>query len=99
MSFFSVPASQRFADFPIFRMSLIVKNQSTDPLCKTTLILAPLALLDQWKLEIETKTNCGLKCLIYHGKCFSLSARFQLNFSLLLVRQLKTEAQNGTTQA
>ncbi|KAF8804469.1 hypothetical protein BYT27DRAFT_7243611 [Phlegmacium glaucopus] len=48
-------------------MSLIVKNQSTDPLCKTTLILAPLALLDQWKMEIETKTNCGLKCLIYHG--------------------------------
>ncbi|KAF8970384.1 P-loop containing nucleoside triphosphate hydrolase protein [Flammula alnicola] len=27
----------------------------------------PLALLNQWKLEIEDKTNCGFKCLIYHG--------------------------------
>jgi len=45
----------------------MVVNRSKDPTCKTTLIIAPLALLDQWKLEIETKTDCGLKCLIYHG--------------------------------
>lgn len=45
----------------------MVKNRSTNPSCKTTLIVAPLALLDQWKLEIEDKTNCDLSCLIYHG--------------------------------
>lgn len=47
----------------------MVMNASDDPRCKTTLILAPTALLDQWKLEIEMKTNNGLKCLIYHGMC------------------------------
>ncbi|KAF4616900.1 hypothetical protein D9613_008762 [Agrocybe pediades] len=48
-------------------MTTIVMNRSEDPACKTTLIIAPLALLDQWKEEIESKTNCGLECLIYHG--------------------------------
>ncbi|EPQ53423.1 hypothetical protein GLOTRDRAFT_139677 [Gloeophyllum trabeum ATCC 11539] len=48
-------------------MSVIVTNQSSDPMQKTTLIVAPLALLDQWQLELQTKTDCGLKCLIYHG--------------------------------
>jgi len=46
---------------------VLVKNQSADPMCKTNLIVAPTALLDQWKLEIEMKTNNGFKCLIYHG--------------------------------
>ncbi|CAA7263247.1 unnamed protein product [Cyclocybe aegerita] len=48
-------------------IATILKNKPKDPKCKTTLIVAPLALLDQWKLEIETKTNCGLSCYIYHG--------------------------------
>jgi SNF2 family DNA or RNA helicase len=25
---------------------------------------------DQWQLEIETKTNIGFSCHIYHGQCF-----------------------------
>ncbi len=50
------------------RIATMLQNKSTNPMCKTTLIVAPLALLDQWKTEIETKTNCGLACLIYHGK-------------------------------
>ena len=54
------------------RIAVIVKNQSTDPICKTTLIIAPTALLDQWKMEIDLKTNCQLKCLIYHGSLYSL---------------------------
>ncbi|KJA26761.1 hypothetical protein HYPSUDRAFT_35906 [Hypholoma sublateritium FD-334 SS-4] len=49
-------------------IAVMVKNRSTNPSCKTNLIVAPLALLDQWKLEIEEKTNCGLSCLIYHGQ-------------------------------
>jgi len=48
----------------------MMKNRPTDPACKTTLIVAPLALLDQWKAEIEDKTNCGVKCLVYHGSFF-----------------------------
>ncbi|KAF7976186.1 hypothetical protein HWV62_7352 [Athelia sp. TMB] len=42
-------------------------NQATGSDVKTNLILAPMALLDQWKLEIETKTNDAFKCHIYHG--------------------------------
>ncbi|KAF9256614.1 hypothetical protein L218DRAFT_881400, partial [Marasmius fiardii PR-910] len=48
-------------------IALMIKNRSTDPTCKTNLIIAPLALLDQWKMEIEMKTNDVFKCLIYHG--------------------------------
>lgn len=59
-----------------FRIATILKNPSTDPACKTTLIVAPLALLDQWKAEIEERTNCGMKCLIYHGKSSLTSKRF-----------------------
>ena len=49
-------------------IALMVVNASSNPTCKGNLIIAPVALLDQWKLEIETKTTNGLKCLIYHGK-------------------------------
>jgi hypothetical protein len=36
-------------------LSLIVSHPSDDPRCKTTLIVAPVALMRQWKQEIETK--------------------------------------------
>ncbi|KAJ3805241.1 SNF2 family N-terminal domain-containing protein [Lentinula lateritia] len=48
-------------------IALIMKNRPDDKSRRTTLILAPTALLDQWKMEIEVKTNIGLKVLIYHG--------------------------------
>ncbi|KAK0496238.1 hypothetical protein EDD18DRAFT_1388276 [Armillaria luteobubalina] len=43
------------------------KNRSNNPLCKTNLIMAPLGLLDQWKLEIQLKSNDSLRCIVYHG--------------------------------
>ncbi|KAF8838463.1 hypothetical protein BDN67DRAFT_971507 [Paxillus ammoniavirescens] len=48
-------------------IALMVANASDDPRCKTNLIIAPVALLGQWELEIEMKTANGMKCLIYHG--------------------------------
>ncbi|KAK1219704.1 hypothetical protein PQX77_017565 [Marasmius sp. AFHP31] len=48
-------------------IALMTKNRSTNPSCKTNLIVAPLALLDQWKMEIELKTSDAFKCLVYHG--------------------------------
>ncbi|KAJ8073759.1 hypothetical protein PM082_012037 [Marasmius tenuissimus] len=48
-------------------IALMTKNRSTNPSCKTNLIIAPLALLDQWKMEIELKTSDAFKCLVYHG--------------------------------
>lgn len=46
----------------------MVQNRSKNPSCRTNLIVAPLALLNQWKQEIEDKTNYGLTCLVYHGQ-------------------------------
>ncbi|KAI5120898.1 hypothetical protein M0805_002998 [Coniferiporia weirii] len=48
-------------------IATMMANRSTDPAVKTTLIVAPLALLGQWKLEIETKTTNNLSVHIYHG--------------------------------
>lgn len=50
-------------------IATIAANRSHNPLQNATLIVAPLALLDQWQMEIEMKTNLNLQCLIYHGTC------------------------------
>ncbi|KAA1473050.1 hypothetical protein DENSPDRAFT_219273 [Dentipellis sp. KUC8613] len=48
-------------------IATMVSNRSEDPMVKSTLIVAPVALLDQWQMEIELKSDCGLKSIIYHG--------------------------------
>lgn len=51
-------------------IALMVTRRSEDPTCKTTLILAPLALLRQWKQEIEDKIKRGnhsLNVFIHHS--------------------------------
>lgn len=50
-------------------LSLIVTQKSPDPRCKTTLIIAPVALMRQWKQEIETRlrANYRLTVQIHHG--------------------------------
>ncbi|GAA5958411.1 hypothetical protein JCM3765_007868 [Sporobolomyces pararoseus] len=49
-------------------IALMCANESRDPEEKSTLIVAPLALLEQWKEEIEEKTEKGyFSILIYHG--------------------------------
>lgn len=40
---------------------VMVARQSKDPKRRTNLVVAPLALLDQWALEIETKSSHNLK--------------------------------------
>ncbi|KAH8914517.1 hypothetical protein BT69DRAFT_1357783 [Atractiella rhizophila] len=47
-------------------IGLIVQNPSDDPRRATTLIIAPLGLLEQWKNEINTYAN-DLEVLIYHS--------------------------------
>ncbi|GAA5992067.1 hypothetical protein JCM10908_000725 [Rhodotorula pacifica] len=45
-----------------------ILNPSNDPEEKTTLVLAPLALLQQWKNELEEKVEKDyVSVLIYHG--------------------------------
>lgn len=65
-------------------IALMVKNRSTDPSLKTNLIIAPAALLDQWKLEIELKTNNTLSCLIYHGSSKPKRQDVLLNYDVVL---------------
>ncbi|KAI0070755.1 hypothetical protein K474DRAFT_702536 [Panus rudis PR-1116 ss-1] len=48
-------------------IAVIATNRSKDALRKSTLIVAPMALLDQWAEEISLRCNLGLSCLIYHG--------------------------------
>lgn len=54
---------------PIQALALILARPSRDPLCKTTLIVAPLALLRQWEQEISSKVkpHCELRTVIFHG--------------------------------
>ncbi|KAI0342316.1 hypothetical protein BDW22DRAFT_1395176 [Trametopsis cervina] len=48
-------------------IAVMAKNRPTNPARKATLIVAPVALLDQWQYEIEDKSDMNLRCLIYHG--------------------------------
>ncbi|KAI9718501.1 MAG: hypothetical protein M1828_006684 [Chrysothrix sp. TS-e1954] len=49
-------------------LALILARRSEDPAVKTTLIVAPVALMRQWQREIEKKiaSRHALKVLIYH---------------------------------
>ena len=53
-------------------LALIAARPSTDMRVKTTLIVAPLSLLDQWKEEIENKLkrNSKLSVYMYHKSAF-----------------------------
>ncbi|EGU11306.1 DNA repair protein rad5 [Rhodotorula toruloides ATCC 204091] len=50
-------------------ISLLLANPSDREKCKskTTLVVCPVALMGQWKQEIESKTDGRLRVLIHHG--------------------------------
>lgn len=57
-------------------IAVMAKNQSQDPKEKTNLIVAPLALLQQWKEEIENRMERHyFKILIHHGPTKVKSAK------------------------
>jgi SNF2 family DNA or RNA helicase len=58
-------------------------ERSKDPDVKSTLIIAPLSLIHQWKQEIESKSAKGsLRVIVHHGptrvKDFRLFRRFDV---------------------
>ncbi|KAF5387410.1 hypothetical protein D9757_007831 [Collybiopsis confluens] len=64
----------------------MMMNHRPDKKCslRTTLIIVPAALLDQWKLELELKTNVSPKCLIYHGSKKPKQATELLKYDFIL---------------
>lgn len=50
-------------------LSLILANPSNDPACKTTLIVAPVALMRQWEKELarHVHPHHRLRVYVYHG--------------------------------
>lgn len=49
------------------RINTNVVNVDGELNIKATLIVCPVSLIDQWRREIETKTEPRLKVLVYHG--------------------------------
>ncbi|EGG04160.1 uncharacterized protein MELLADRAFT_117156 [Melampsora larici-populina 98AG31] len=49
-------------------IATMAANLPSDKHRRTTLIIAPLALITQWKAEIEEKCSIDYKILLYHGQ-------------------------------
>jgi SNF2 family DNA or RNA helicase len=68
-------------------LSLIVTRKSNDPRCKTTLIVAPVALLRQWKQEIQQKIKTGrhaLTVFTHHGATKKRSFRDLQHYDIVI---------------
>ncbi|KAK3049310.1 hypothetical protein LTR09_009488 [Extremus antarcticus] len=67
-------------------LSLIVERKSEDPRCKATLIVAPLALMRQWKQEIESKIKSSHRLSVYvqHGPSKKKDFRDLQHFDVVL---------------
>lgn len=48
-------------------IALMIANKSNDKKCRSTLIIVPLAIIDQWKTEIAIKGSSAIKVFLYHG--------------------------------
>lgn len=80
-------------------MALILAHPSNDPKHKTTLIVAPLALLRQWEQEILTKVKprYKLNTIVFHGevaKYLPVSELLTHDVVLCTYGKLQTEYKN-----
>lgn len=69
-------------------LALMVSRRSTNPQRKTTLIVAPVALMKQWEREIQQKLKPGrenrLTCYILHGSNRQTSWEHLKTFDVVL---------------
>lgn len=67
-------------------IALIVSRPSEDAACRTTLIIAPVSLLSQWKKEIEDKVFARnkLSVYVYHGGKAKVSFAFLSGHDIVL---------------
>ncbi|KYQ92342.1 SNF2-related domain-containing protein [Tieghemostelium lacteum] len=65
-------------------ISLILANPSTNPTEKSTLIVCPVSVLQQWYNEITTHTNPPLTVYIYHGPGRIKDSQHLLSYDVIL---------------
>ncbi len=58
--------------------------QRIDMPSKTTLIIAPLAVIKQWEREVNEKTDAGLKVYLYHGSSRAKKASHFTKFDVVI---------------
>jgi SNF2 family DNA or RNA helicase len=49
-------------------IALMLTRPSGDDRCKTTLVVAPKSLLNQWADEIQTRTDPPLQVYVHHAE-------------------------------
>ena len=67
-------------------LALMVERRSEEPTCKTTLIVAPVALMRQWSNEIKDKIKSShcLSCYIHHGPSKKKSYKDLMRYDVVL---------------
>lgn len=66
-------------------ISLILSHKSQDPKNRSTLIIAPLALIRQWEEEIRSKTERNsLRVYVHHGPKRSDNEKYLQNFDVVI---------------
>ncbi len=64
---------------------------------KTTLILAPLAVIRQWEREINEKSDCGLKVFVHHANGRAKSAAELQKYDVVITTYTTASAEWGNT--
>ncbi|CDR99770.1 related to ULS1-ubiquitin ligase for SUMO conjugates [Sporisorium scitamineum] len=62
---------------------------------KTTLIIAPLAVIKQWEREVTEKTQAGLKVYLYHGPSRAKKASHFSNFDIVITTYTTVASEYG----
>ncbi|KAJ3365503.1 hypothetical protein GGF31_008528 [Allomyces arbusculus] len=65
-------------------LMLATRNSVSKGKPKTTLVVAPLALLEQWRMEVEEKASGALSVLVHHGPKRPTSGRELEQYDVVL---------------
>lgn len=80
------------APAPSLSTSLLPRR---DMASKTTLIIAPLAVIKQWEREVAEKTQAGLKVYLYHGPSRAKKASYFTKFDIVITTYTTVASEYG----